>query len=109
MYTDDPNLQLENGIMLADNQDFSKHTNKWELSEVYKDYITVGADERFDYASVYYNQTMDVHPPLYYFILNTVSSFFAGSFSKWYGIGINLAIFPIIQIMLFALCKKNFF
>lgn len=108
MFSDDPKSKFEHGIMADQNQDFSEHTNKWESSEVYNDYVTVNANETFDYASVYYNQTMDVHPPLYYFILNTVCSFFVGSFSKWYGISVNLALFPIIQILLFKLCKETF-
>lgn len=28
-------------------------------------YVMVAENERFDYATVYYNQTQDVHPPLY--------------------------------------------
>ena len=38
------------------------------------DYLTVGADDRFAAGSVYYNQTRDVHPPLYYWLFNFVSS-----------------------------------
>lgn len=37
-------------------------------------YVMVAENERFDYATVYYNQTQDVHPPLYYFFLHTVCS-----------------------------------
>ena len=52
-------------------------------------YVTVAENERFDYATVYYNQTQDVHPPLYYFFLHTVCSLFPRSFTKWTGIGLN--------------------
>lgn len=74
-------------------------TNK----ELY-DYVTVGVNERFNYGSVYYNQSMDVHPPLYYALLHTVCSFFPGVFSKWFGLGLNIAIYAAT---LFALYKVS--
>ena len=39
-------------------------------------YLTVGNGDQFAFGSVYYNQTKDVHPPLYYWIFNAVSSVF---------------------------------
>lgn len=52
-------------------------------------YISVQKNDRFNYASVYYNQTQDIHPPLFYFLLHTVCSLFPGSFTKWTGLGMN--------------------
>ena len=57
--------------------------------------MTVQKGERFAYGSVIYNQSQDVHPPLFYLLLHTVSSFFPGRYSKWFGIGINLVCFLI--------------
>ena len=37
-------------------------------------FTQINGDEGFDFGSVYYNQTMDVHPPLYYWIVNIISS-----------------------------------
>ena len=65
-------------------------------------YLTVDPGERFDFASVYYNQTRDVHPPLYYWIFNAVSSLFPGSCSKWIGVGINIFFY---LLTLFLLCR----
>ena len=65
-------------------------------------YLTAGEDDRFDFGSVYYNQTRDVHPPLYYWIFNAVSSVFPGSASKWIGLGINIVFY---LLTLFVLCR----
>ncbi len=67
------------------------------------DYITVDGPDRFAYGSVYYNQTQDVHPPLYYFLFHTVSSLFPGKFSKWTGLSINLILSVITFFVLFRL------
>ncbi|MCR5649912.1 MAG: glycosyltransferase family 39 protein [Lachnospiraceae bacterium] len=71
------------------------------------DYVTVGKI-KFDYKSVYYNQTRDVHPPFYYWILNMISSVFPFTFSKWIGIGVNLIFFVITLASLFFLTYKMF-
>ncbi len=66
-------------------------TTTWVDGQDYQDYLAVSADNTFNYASVYYNQRGDVHPPLHYMILHTVCSVFQGSFSKWYALAINMA------------------
>ena len=58
--------------------------------EDFMSYVAVQEGQRFDYASVYYNQTQDVHPPVFYFLLHTVCSLFPGSFTKWTGLGLIL-------------------
>ena len=50
------------------------------------DYVSITGDEGFDFASVYYNQVHDVHPPLYYWLFNIASTLARGSFSKWTGL-----------------------
>ena len=69
-------------------------------------YMTVGENERFNYISVYKNQIRDVHPPLYYMILNTVCSLTPNVFNKWSGIGINLAIYIGIMLIFYTICKE---
>jgi len=56
--------------------------------------------EGFRYGLVSMVQSWDVHPPFFYFILHTVCSFFPGVFSKWAGIGVNMAAFCINFILL---------
>lgn len=70
------------------------------------DYMTVGEDDGFAFASVYYNQTQDVHPPLYYWLLNMASSLTPGVFSKWTGIVLDYIIYMLTLVVLFALTKE---
>lgn len=72
------------------------------------DYVTVGENDAFKFDSVYYNQTKDVHPPLFYWILHLCSSLNKGSFSKWIGLGLNYIIYALILVMLYKLGMKLF-
>ena len=72
------------------------------------DYLSVGSDDRFAAGSVYYNQTRDVHPPLYYWLLNFVSSLNAGSFSMWTGLALNYVIYMLTLIVLYKLALLLF-
>lgn len=67
------------------------------------DYLAVMDDDWFAAGSVYYNQTMDVHPPLYYWLLNFASSLCVGHFSMWIGLILNLIIYVITLILLYKL------
>ncbi len=69
-------------------------------------YITVNDGELFDFSSVYFNQTNDVHPPLYYWIINIFSSFTPGIFSKWTGLILNLILYIFCQILIYKIVKK---
>ncbi len=80
--------------------------NHWNDGDLFRDYLTVQEGERFEYGSVYYNQKYDVHPPLYYYILHTVCSFFPSSFSPWYAFSINALSFAIAQIFLYLCVVK---
>ncbi|MBX9033643.1 glycosyltransferase family 39 protein [Gordonibacter massiliensis (ex Traore et al. 2017)] len=64
--------------------------------------------DSFAYDSVYYNQTQDVHPPLFYFALHTVSSFFPGIYSKWMGLAVNLIFFAATLFLVYALSNFLF-
>ena len=57
---------------------------------------------------IYYNQTQDVHPPLYYFLLHTASILSFGNFTKWTGIVLNIIIFIGICGVLYIIGKKIF-
>ncbi|MBQ7132247.1 MAG: hypothetical protein IJO29_06710 [Oscillospiraceae bacterium] len=80
--------------------------NHWNDGSLFREYLTVGENERFEYGSVYYNQKYDVHPPLYYYILHTICSFFPGSFSPWYAFSINAVSFVAAQIFLYLCVVK---
>ncbi len=72
----------------------------------FEDFLEVGYGDRFSYFNVLENQASDVHPPLYYLILHTVCSFFYGTYSKWYAIGINLFWGILIEILLYKLIDE---
>ena len=104
-----PFVYFEDGILLDNytgGYEGSDITQKWIDGSVMKDYVTVNEGQQFSYGSVYHNQTLDHHPPLYYFILHTVCSFFPGKFSFWYGFAINLVCMVFIQIFLFRLVNE---
>lgn len=83
-----------------------KYKNEWRPGSDYYDLLTVSADNTFNYKQVYINQTNDVHPPLYYFVIHTVSSFFPLQFSKWFGILPNIFFFSIDTSFYFPVIKQ---
>ena len=72
----------------------------------YEDYLTGGKSNRFNYASVYYNQRGDVHPPLYYIFLHTVCSVLEGKFTKWTGLGLNMVFMAAALVFIYEMCKS---
>ena len=88
------------------NAGLEKNNAEWLPGTVLDDYLSVEADERFAYGSVYYNNSRDVHPPFYYMVLHTICSFFPGKFSWWYGFALNLVLFILSQILLFLFVRN---
>lgn len=82
------------------------NTTEWVSGSIMNDYLVVNDGEAFDYANVWYNQSLDRHPPLYYAVLHTVCSFFPNQFSPWFGFSINLVFFAITQFFLFLIARK---
>jgi len=73
-------------------------------------YLTVSPNQRFDFASVFFNQSKDVHPPLHYCVINAVSSLFPGVFSKWLGLSVNLVFWSATLVLVYRasfLLNKN--
>lgn len=71
-------------------------------------YLEVEPDQRFDFGSVYYNQVHDVHPPLYYWLINIASSLTPGVFSKWTGLVLNYLILIGLLAGLYMLALQLF-
>ena len=67
--------------------------------EEFLSYVTADMGHRFEYDIPYENQKSDVHPPLYYFILHTICSFFPETFSKWYAGIINI-VFGLLALVI---------
>lgn len=83
-----------------------RNADEWFSGQILKEYITVQPAERFAYGSVYYNNTYDVHPPLYHMLLHTVCSLFPDTFSWWYGFFLNAVFLIVTQIFLFLFVEK---
>ena len=66
-------------LNITDNADF---LNNWHDKEYYLDYLEVNDDEVWNLKPVYENQKNDCHPPLYYFLLRSASTFSVNHFSK---------------------------
>ena len=78
----------------------------WISSDVIREYVTVQKGEQFRYDSVWYNQSKDRHPPFYYSVIHTISSFFPDVFSYVFGFAVNFVCFVITQIFLYRLSRN---
>lgn len=83
---------LANNTFQLDIEDYKNYTG----DELLTTYATVDKDNRFDIDSVFFNQSMDTHPPLYYILVNFICSLFYGKFSMWFGLSINILAILII-------------
>ena len=73
---------------------------RWNDTSEYMDQLVSSGNENFHFHQVYENDSNDVHPPLYYYLLHFVSSVFHDSFSKWIGLSINLVILiPVLFLV----------
>jgi hypothetical protein len=78
----------------------------WLTGSDFQNYLTVQPGEGFSYDKVYHTQEKDLSPPLYGFLLHTVSSFFPDMFSKWFGLGLNFFLFIPCQLLFFELSRR---
>lgn len=62
--------------------------------------------EGLGYGMVRLMQSLDVHPPLYYYLLRTVCWLSKGIFSKWQGLIINIVFFILSWLVLAKITKK---
>lgn len=81
--------------------------NVWQDEGILMDYATPGEDA-FCYSIPYNNQKMDVHPPLYYYLIHTISSFHPNEFSYWTGVGLNLVLLLGCAVVLYFLTFELF-
>lgn len=92
---------------------YGENTNGWVDVNYFKNYVTVNSNNRFSLSAPIRNQINDVHPPLYYILLHIVCSIFPDSFTKWTGIGLNLIIAIIVDVLLYynaqIVFEKNHF
>ena len=89
-----------NGAKTKVNEIESNQKPIWKTREDAKDYVTIGLKDVLRFDMVYFNQAMDVHPPLFYMLVHLVSIFFLGNFSKYIIFIINVLIFGVILYFL---------
>ncbi len=78
----------------------------WVDADYFKNYVE--ADDGFSLSAPIKNQINDVHPPFYYILLHAVCSAFPNTFSKWTGIGLNLAIMLVVDVLLYYIALYFF-
>lgn len=93
---------------IYDTPDHTENINfeEWITGDIFKEYLTVDDNHRFRYDSVFFNQSKDNHPPLYYILLHTICSFFPENLSIWYGFSINILAYILTVLFLFFLVRN---
>ena len=79
---------------------------QWLDSKVYHDYLTVQRSDGFNYTHIYENLKNDMHTPLYFMILYTISYFFPDTFSPWIGGGLNIVLWIMTLVVMYRLSQK---
>lgn len=90
----------------ADKKEVLHH--RWLDGKIFHNYLTAKESGRFSYAHITQNLREDVHPPLFYFLLYTVSSFFPDTFHKALGLGLNFIILFLLVYWFYKLAQEVF-
>lgn len=100
--------EIYQAYLIAQANSADTYTTTWVPGQDYVDYLAVSKSNTFNYASVYYNQRGDVHPPFFYMLLHTICSVFQGSFSKWYGLALNIIVLLTTLVVLYKMSESHF-
>lgn len=92
-------------VFIDDIYEAFPNNNGWIDARILKENYVVETYDRFNYGAVYHHQRYDVHPPLYYFAVHTVSSLFPGAYSNMFTLGINLAALLLADLLVIRLFK----
>lgn len=79
---------------------------EWKDTTEIRSEFMVLPDASLEYGMVRLMQSLDVHPPLYYYILHTVCGLSKGVFSKWQGLSINLFFYVLSWLTLWGITKE---
>lgn len=80
--------------------------NTWHSGDDFEKFVAVESGQQFAYDKVYYNNSLDAHPPLFYYILHTICSFFPGEYTPWFGLAMNITLILLTQIVLYIFAKE---
>lgn len=75
-----------------------------DTSEIQSEFMALEG-EGLGFGMVRLMQSLDVHPPLYYYLLRLVCWLSPGVFSKWQGLTINITFFVLSWLVLAAITK----
>ena len=78
-------------------------TKGWYTHDLFNRFGVINSG--FHYLQVVFNQSNDVHPPLYYLLLHTISSLFPNQISVWFGLGLNLIFYILSCCLIYYLCR----
>ena len=78
----------------------------WLSGSTIKEEFCITPGMGFNFPLVAQMQSFDVHPPVYYFLLNIICSLSSGIFSKWQGLILNLIFFVISELLIIAIANK---
>ena len=76
-----------------------------DTSEIQSEFMALEG-ESLGFGMVRLMQSLDVHPPLYYYLLRFVCWLSPGIFSKWQGLVINIVFFALSWLTLAAITKE---
>lgn len=82
--------------------------NEWLSGDFLHDWLSVQEDGQFAIYEIYKNVKWDVHPPLYFMLLNFVSSFWVDELTLVPGSLINIASGTVICIFIYLITRKVF-
>lgn len=85
---------------------FNLRPGEWYEGSSLYEYLYVLPGHEFDWENTAKNQMLDSHPPIYALALHGVCSFIPGRFSKWCGIGLNLAAFAVVLTVFYVLIRE---
>lgn len=97
------NSYYEPYIQYTDDTSAYKNINTWITNDTFEKYLTVQKGERFSFGSVYHNLSCDTHPPLYFFMLHFLCSFFPNQFIFSLGFILNMIAYIFIAIFMYKL------
>lgn len=82
------------------------HDREWKpVSEIKSEFMALDG-EALNLGVVKLNQTFDVHPPLYYYLLRIVCFLSKNTFSKWQGLFINLVFYFVCLLLLWKIADE---
>ena len=84
-----------NGLMSAyqDNRFPDNESPEWKTREYVKEFVTLSSNNFLNLISIYKNQVMDNHPPVFYILVHISLILFGGQFTKYAIFLVNIIAF----------------